>query len=450
MSKYDNLDARKELEQVITQDLKRAFEKRGFSIKHNGSSDSHAAGGKPDIEMWNNIIHINIEVTKSNKSSQDREWQSIKDHLEETKKAYPNSKCFVWFISPETYYRTINSMKDWNFAHKDNDDQKFLPICFSTFELFIVKLIESSREEYTEEQILTLFDNFVQFINDENILRQFYEKLFGSDLILKEEIEKREEERHQKVVGELIAEFRQLEQKLRDERIALSVDAIKNVIYLVFIKLYEEKKEKEEQQRNRFTSTSFQDFQAYVRDHKTAIHKLFNDIKNDPELKAAKLLTDDDRLSIRLEDNFVIENFIIPFEEHAFYTTKVDGLGAAYEVLGQLSGKDVTVGQFFTPENVVTFMVKLAELHPSDVTDDPACGTARFLTHAMEDMIEKAKGTRDENNTIEHIKRDQLFGTDDDPTVAKLAKMNMYIHGDGKSNILDEDGLTQFEKDVLC
>jgi type I restriction enzyme M protein len=143
----------------------------------------------------------------------------------------------------------------------------------------------------------------------------------------------------------------------------------------------------------------------------------------------------------------VIEHFIKPFEQYAFYTTKVDGLGAAYEVLGQTSNKDVEVGQFFTPENVVRFMVKLAELHPSDVIFDPACGTARFLTHSMEDMIEKAKGTRDETEKIRHIKKEQLFGTDDDPTVAKLAKMNMYIHGDGKTNIQDEDGLTQFSKD---
>jgi len=213
------------------------------------------------------------------------------------------------------------------------------------------------------------------------------------------------------------------------------------------IKLYEEKKEKEEQQRNRFTSTSFQDYQTFVRDTRTAIHKLFDDVKNDPELKECRLLTDEDHLSNRLKDRFVIENFIKPFEQYAFYTTKVDGLGAAYEVLGQLSGKDVTVGQFFTPEKVVKFMIKLAELHPSDVIFDPACGTARFLTHSMEDMIDKVKGTRDQDEKIKHIQKKQLFGTDDDPTVAKLAKMNMYIHGDGKTNIQDEDGLTQFSKD---
>jgi len=447
MTKYDGLDARRELEQTITEDLKKALEKRGFTIRHNGTVDSHAPAGTSDIEIWNNYAHINVEVTKSTKSAQDREWQSIKDHFEETKRNFANKKCFLWFISPETYYRTINSMKDWNFAHKSNPDQKFLPICFSTLELFCRKLAQSHREQYTTLQIMSLFDDFVQFIDDENILRHFFEKLFSDDHPLKEELEKKEEERHQRVVEELVAGFIKLEQKLREEMVATRGDAIKNVIYLVFIKLYEEKKEKEEKQKNRFTSTSFPDYQIYVRDSQTAIHKLFSDIKNDNELRDCKLLTNDDRLSDRLKDDFVLENFIKPFEQYAFYTTKVDGLGAAYEVLGKLSGKDVTVGQFFTPENVVTFMVKLAELHESDTVFDPACGTARFLTKSMQEMMEKVKGTRDEKEKVKKIQREQLFGTDDDPTVAKLAKMNMYIHGDGKTNILDQDGLTQFSKD---
>jgi len=447
MTKYDGLDARREVEQAIARDLQSALNKRGFSVQHNGTRDSHAPAGKPDIEIWNSNVHINVEITKSTKSSQDREWQSIKDHFEITKRNNSAKKCFVWFLSPETYYRTINSIKDWNFAHMNEDDQKFLPICFSTFELFVNKLIQSPKEQYAQEQILTLFDNFVEFIDDENILRQFYERLFSLDLNLKNELEKKEEERHQRVVEELISGFKLLEQKLRDERIALASNAIKNVIYLVFIKLYEEKKEKEKQQKNRFTLTSFQEYQVNRGDTRTAIHKLFADIKNDQELTESGLLGSEDELSNRLRDNFVIENFIKPFEQYVFFTTKVDGLGAAYEVLGQLSGKDVTVGQFFTPEKVVKFMVKLADLHPSDIVYDPACGTARFLTYAMEDMVSKVKGTRNELESINHIKKEQIFGTDDDPTVAKLSKMNMYIHGDGKTNIKDEDGLTQLDKD---
>ncbi len=445
MSKYDEFDAYMELEQEITKDLKRAFEKRGFEVRHNGTEESHALGGKPDIEMWYNQIHINIEVTKTKKSSQDREYQSIKDHLLNTKKKYSLKKCFMWFISPETYYRTFNSIRDSNFIFRDKDDMKIIPICFSTFEIFINKLIETTKDFYKKEDIIGLFKYHKEFVDDQSVLKHFVEKLFPEDEELIEEIKEVEENKHERIVKELITGFKTLENRLREYRIALTNQAIMNVIYLVFIKLYEEKRQSEGRGNNRFTLEGFREYQDAIDDKKRAVHKLFNGIKQDKKLK--KLFTNSDILSERLEDNFVVEHFIKSFEEYHFYTTKIDGLGAAYEVLGQLSGKDVKAGQFFTPENVVRFMVKLAELNENDVILDPACGTGRFLTYSMDDMIKKVEGKRNETDLIDHIKHNQLFGADDDPTVSKLAKMNMYIHGDGKTNIFPKDGLRLEEFD---
>ena len=91
-------------------------------------------------------------------------------------------------------------------------------------------------------------------------------------------------------------------------------------------------------------------------------------------------------------------------------------------------------------------MVKLAELEYTDVVLDPACGTGRFLIYALEDMLDKVTGVN-ASKQEEKIKTEQLYGTDDDINVAKLAKMNMYIHDDGKTNIRDEDGLLLYECD---
>jgi len=55
---------------------------------------------------------------------------------------------------------------------------------------------------------------------------------------------------------------------------------------LVFIKLYEEKKEKEESQKNRFALTSFKE-SPNRRDKKKVIHKLLADIKDDHEIKCS-------------------------------------------------------------------------------------------------------------------------------------------------------------------
>lgn len=446
-SRYDALNPRTELEQVLTDELKRALNKRGFQVEHQGTPTTNAAGDRPDIIVEDNTVRINVEVTQTTKASADREYLSIKDHLEKTKIEHPSKECYVWYVSPETHYRMTNAIRECNIANKDRKDVKIMPLCFSNFEVFMNKLIQTTRDEYPKDQITNLFSDYIQFVDDERILKVLYETLFYQDENLKRQIQTLEENKHQKTVEDLIAGLTKLEQDLRDYRIALSGDAIRNVIFLVFIKLYEEKREYSGEP-NRFTKDGFLEFQRLneQKRKKKAIHLLFDQIKEDPELKDARLFSETDKLKERMNDDFVIKYFIEPFSKYHFYTTKVDGLGAAYEVLGKLSGKDVNVGQFFTPENVVRFMVKLAELEPTDVILDPACGTARFLTNAMEDMESKVSGSNIETQK-KRIRTTQLFGTDDDPNVAKLAKMNMYIHGDGKTNIQDLDGLLLYNLD---
>ena len=51
---------------------------------------------------------------------------------------------------------------------------------------------------------------------------------------------------------------------------------------------------------------------------------------------------------------------------------RVNALGTVYEVLDLCANKDLKVGQFFIPENVVSFMVKIAELDVHDIVLDPA------------------------------------------------------------------------------
>lgn len=447
LTKYDALDPRKELEQLITEDLKRALEKRGFAVQHNGTRDHNALGDKADIIAYNDTIHFNIEVTKTTKSGADREFLAIKDHLEKSKRENSRKKCFVFYASPETHYRMMNAIREYDIANEGKQDLKMMPLCFSTLELFVTKLVEAHKDLYPQEQLLSLFDEYRRFVDDEHVLETIYEKLFSDDEALKKEIQVKEENKHQKTVEELIRNLQKLEDDLRDNKGIVHIPAIRNIIYLVFMKLYEEKREAEGKE-NRFTEESFKRFQEYEgqEQDKKAVHILFERIKADHQLKAAKVFTDADALAEKLEDDFILDFFIKPYGKYHFYTTKVDGIGAAYEVLGMRTGKDVKAGQFFTPENVVKFMVKLGELEQDDLTLDPACGTGRFLVYSMDEMIGKVTG-RNRNDKIKEIKAKQLYGADYDPDVAKLAKMNMYIHGDGKTNIMDKDGLTLYDFD---
>jgi len=93
-------------------------------------------------------------------------------------------------------------------------------------------------------------------------------------------------------------------------------------------------------------------------------------------------------------------------------------------------------------------MVKLAELDISDMVLDPACGTGRFLIWAMNDMIRKVDNSTQHNKDQlkNNIRLKQLFGVDIDNRIAKIAKMNMWIHGDGKTNIIRNNGLILYSQ----
>jgi type I restriction-modification system DNA methylase subunit len=444
MSKYDNLNARTELEQTMTSDLKNAFEKRGFFTKHNGTATKSAPANVPDIEVWTQSTHINVEVTKTTKSSADREMLSISDHLNKKKATFPQKSCYTIYVSPETHYRMINAIHDYNIA-RPNQDQKILPLCFSTFELLIEKLANAHKSLYNEAQLLQIFSRYNEFADDDNILRIVFKELFPTDTALKKNIEDKEILKHAKIEQDLFSELKTIENRLRESGIAVAGDAVRNLIYLVFMKLYEEKEEIQGR-KNYFTSQRFVEFQQAQgqTEKKQAIHKLFEIIRDQEEFQTSRLFTKTDQLAERFDDDFALQFIIKPLEKYRFYVTKVDGLGAAYEVLALRSSKDVKVGQFFTPKHVVQFMVKLAELEPSDLILDPACGTGRFLIWALDDMVSKVSG-KNIDETIKSIKYNQLVGSDNDANVAKLAKMNMYIHNDGKANIWSDDGLLLYK-----
>lgn len=445
MTKYDTLDPRKELEQVITKDLQSALEKQKCKVVHNGTPISHATGGKPDIQIYFKNYIINIEPTKTTKSNQDREFQAIRDHLNDVKQENSSKKCYCIFVSPETSQRTIDSIKDYNKQRLDEgkNDMKILPLSFDALELWTKKLAENEKELYPFSSFIELFDLTNKYIDDLRIYKLIIKTIFPDDPELSQTVKDKEIEHDEKVLDKLIKDLSKTESYMRQNGIATAGRAIDNLILLVFLKLFEEKRERDHHLTNRLRSTEkFNDFvnnsvDPDTKDKKRAIHFLFNQIKQDKEFKGTRMFTENDNLADSLDDDFIRDKFISIYKDYNFIGTKIDALGAVYEVLAQRASKDVKVGQFFTPENVVRFIVEMAELDYNDKVLDPACGTGRFLIHSMHDMLHKAEKSKERNKEqiFNNITKKQCFGTDIDQRIAKIAKMNMWINGDGKSNI---------------
>lgn len=116
-----------------------------------------------------------------------------------------------------------------------------------------------------------------------------------------------------------------------------------------------------------------------------------------------------------------------------------------------IKGKEL--GQFFTPRPVVKFMTKMAnlkikydvekEIYQPDLVLDGCCGTGGFLIFALDDLTKKAdKLPIDTKKLKTKIKNKCLFGIDaSEEEIVYIARMNMYIHGDGGSHLFMMDTL---------
>lgn len=292
-----------------------------------------------------------------------------------------------------------------------------------------------------------LFERHTEFIDDLRVRKLLLQNVFPADAELFEVVEREEIERDRRTLETLIKDLARMENHMRENGIAVAHAAIDTLIYLVFLKLYEEKRERDGFTNRLRSPEAFGIYRqdsvdAQTRHRKRAIHKLFEDIKQEGEFLTSQMFTEGDNLVDSVNDDFILDYVIPVLGKYNFLGTQIDALGAVYEVLALRAEKDVKVGQFFTPENVVRFMVKLAQLDHKDMVFDPACGTGRFLIYAMNDMLEKVgrSDVRHKSKERDQVRLHRLFGADIDPRIAKIAKMNMWIHGDGKSNIFGGSG----------
>ncbi|MFL1781188.1 N-6 DNA methylase [Candidatus Hepatincolaceae symbiont of Richtersius coronifer] len=120
-----------------------------------------------------------------------------------------------------------------------------------------------------------------------------------------------------------------------------------------------------------------------------------------------------------------------------------------YDVLGQFyieflkySNSDKGLGIVLTPPHITEFFCDIVDLKATDIVYDNCTGTCGFLVSAMKYMINKANGDKAlESN----IRQNQLFGVEYQPEIYPLAFSNMFLHGDGKSNIFNG---SCFENDI--
>jgi len=149
----------------------------------------------------------------------------------------------------------------------------------------------------------------------------------------------------------------------------------------------------------------------------------------------------------KIQDPAKLKKLITDFiDKENWSAAGVDIKGDAYEGLLAKGAEDVKsgAGQYFTPRALIAAMVDVIQPTVKDTVIDPACGTGGFLLAAYAYASQDAENLTPDEKV--HLRDNFVSGVELVDGTARLAAMNMLLHGmgraDGPSPIEVRDGLT--------
>lgn len=131
--------------------------------------------------------------------------------------------------------------------------------------------------------------------------------------------------------------------------------------------------------------------------------------------------------------------------------TDLDSKGRAFETfMGSFFRGNF--GQYFTPREIVKFIVDVLPITKDSKVLDSSCGSGGFLLYALNKVRDEAtnyypnynKDAREYARWFQYwhdFASKNLFGIEINEQISRAAKMNMIIHDDGHTNVITSDGL---------
>lgn len=220
------------------------------------------------------------------------------------------------------------------------------------------------------------------------------------------------------------------------------IQAFDELSKVLFAKMYEEQFNKD---KNRFTSEIFEKTLKTL--NVNIVQQQFLEIQKTESY--SELFPPN--TNINLKDR-TIRDIVSIFESYDLTLTNFDVKGEAFEYF---LGDTFTggLGEYFTPRNVVEFMVEAISPKIGERIVDPFCGTGGFLIYAFEKVSEKIRlndfSEEEKNNWKKVLSQESLFGTDWKPRTSQACKMNMIVHGDGNTGVFHHDGFKNVEGKIF-
>lgn len=220
-----------------------------------------------------------------------------------------------------------------------------------------------------------------------------------------------------------------------------SDQSFREMTKILLVKMNEERRVKADEGDNRFT---LEYVRTSARANKVNEINIFIDLFDSAKEKYPNIYTNNDE-KINITDNECITEIIKQLEPFSFLGTGDDIKGTVYEVFlkSTLRGE---FDQYFTPREIVDFMVKFADPDVGDIIIDPSCGSGGFLIQAFNYVNSKINSMGlseiDSRNKFKTLVDKCLWGSEADYDLHVLAKINLIMHGDGWNNIFQGDTLS--------
>lgn len=173
------------------------------------------------------------------------------------------------------------------------------------------------------------------------------------------------------------------------------------------------------------------------------------------DLNFRSTYTEKDELAYQPHTTRLIVEKLQPWSLHR---SPADVKGGVFEDFLSETFRD-DLGQYFTPTPVINLMVGILQPNVNDFIGDPACGSARMITHALDyvrkkefdQRVKENDGSTNEINPDEPSKEfaqfrdNHLFGAEISRPIMQIARINMLMNDAQYTDLRVMDCLTPLE-----
>lgn len=224
------------------------------------------------------------------------------------------------------------------------------------------------------------------------------------------------------------------------------LDAFDEIAKLIYTKTQAEKR-----QENKFTKYYFQkecavngkiDYQKV----KIQMERIFEDAINDYQYNE-KIFDENSKIEICGES---ILEIVKTLDNRGFIETDYEMMGFAFESFLSAVFRGEKLGQYFTPREIVDFAIDMIDVKFGERIVDPCFGSGGFLVAAFKNIRERILNANFEEEKerfeVKKLCQEYIFGADINKRLSIACKINMYIHGDGRTGIYHQDGLLDVDE----